>query len=42
MDAVDRHRGHMVAAAAELGLHRPNLYRKLRLLKITSGGDQES
>lgn len=33
--AIARHRGNMTAAAAALGLHRSNLYRKMRQLGMT-------
>ncbi len=32
--AIDRHRGNMTAAARALGLHRSNLYRKMRQLEM--------
>ncbi len=36
--AIDRARGNMSEAAKRLGLHRSNLYRKLRQLGIDAGG----
>ena len=35
--AIDRARGNMSDAAATLGLHRPNLYRKMKLLEKNNG-----
>lgn len=37
LSSIERHGGSMAAAAAELGLLRPNLYRKLRELGIRTG-----
>lgn len=34
--AIDRHRGNMTAAARALGLHRSNLYRKMRQLEMNT------
>jgi DNA-binding NtrC family response regulator len=34
-DTLNRHDGEIVRAARALGLHRPNLYRKLRALGLT-------
>src|SRR5207248_2781972 len=34
---IDRARGNMTAAAEQLGLHRSNLYRKLRQLGLETG-----
>lgn len=34
--AIDRHRGNMTAAAKSLGLHRSNLYRKMRQLAMST------
>ena len=31
---IDRARGNMTAAAEKLGLHRSNLYRKMRQLRM--------
>ncbi len=33
---IDRHRGNMTAAARALGLHRSNLYRKMRQLEMNT------
>ncbi len=34
-EAIDRARGHMGTAAKILGLHRPNLYRKMKMLGMS-------
>ena len=37
---IDRHRGNMTVAAEALGLHRSNLYRKMRQLGMKADDDQ--
>ena len=39
--AVERSRGNMSAAAERLGLHRSNLYRKMRQLDMPHGEDED-
>lgn len=38
---IGRHQGNISAAAAALGLHRTNLYRKMRQLGLASEGESE-
>ena len=38
---ISRSRGSMTAAAKRLGLHRSNLYRKMRQLKMQTDEDEE-
>jgi Nif-specific regulatory protein len=39
---IERARGNMTAAAERLGLHRSNLYRKMRQLGMEGGAGAES
>jgi DNA-binding NtrC family response regulator len=39
-NAIDKHRGNMTAAADLLGLHRSNLYRKMRQLGMKADEDE--
>jgi DNA-binding NtrC family response regulator len=34
---LERHRGRVAEAAATLGIQRPNLYRRMRALKLHPG-----
>ncbi len=37
---IDTCRGNMTLAAEKLGLHRSNLYRKMRQLGMETGGEE--
>ena len=39
--SVDQMRGNMTDAAAKLGLHRSNLYRKMRQLGMSTGDSED-
>jgi Nif-specific regulatory protein len=45
IDYIQRHikraRGNMTDAAERMGLHRSNLYRKMKQLGMTEGGDED-